>query len=87
MQKNGIVLFVGRTGSGKSTSLAALIDHRNKNSDCHIITIEDPVEFIHPHQKSTSNQREVWRWLMDIDDKENPGSLLLVQADGNDNVF
>jgi len=51
MQKNGIVLFVGRTSSGKSTSLAALIDHRNKNSDCHIIAIEDPVESIHPHQK------------------------------------
>jgi len=59
MQKNGIILFVGGTGSGKSTSLAALIDHRNKNSDGHIITIEDPVEFIHPHQKSIVNQREV----------------------------
>jgi twitching motility protein PilU len=59
MQKNGIVLFVGGTGSGKSTSLAALIDHRNKNSDGHIITIEDPIEFIHPHQKSIINQREV----------------------------
>ena len=59
MQKNGIVLFVGGTGAGKSTSLAALIDHRNKNSDGHIITIEDPVEFIHPHQKSIVNQREV----------------------------
>lgn len=59
MQKNGIVLFVGGTGSGKSTSLAALIDHRNKNSDGHIITIEDPVEFIHPHQRSIINQREV----------------------------
>ncbi len=59
MQKRGIVLFVGGTGSGKSTSLAALIDHRNKTSDGHIITIEDPVEFIHPHQKSIVNQREV----------------------------
>ena len=59
MQKNGIVLFVGGTGSGKSTSLAALIDHRNKNSDGHIITIEDPIEFIHHHQKSIINQREV----------------------------
>lgn len=59
MQKRGIILFVGGTGSGKSTSLAALIDHRNKNSDGHIITIEDPVEFIHPHQKSIVNQREV----------------------------
>ena len=59
MQKRGIILFVGGTGSGKSTSLAALIDHRNKTSDGHIITIEDPVEFIHPHQKSIVNQREV----------------------------
>lgn len=59
MQKRGIILFVGGTGSGKSTSLAALIDHRNKTSDGHIITIEDPVEFIHPHQMSIVNQREV----------------------------
>ena len=59
MQKRGIILFIGGTGSGKSTSLAALIDHRNKTSDGHIITIEDPVEFIHPHQKSIVNQREV----------------------------
>ena len=59
MNKRGIVLFVGGTGSGKSTSLAALIDYRNKNSDGHIITIEDPVEFIHPHQGCIVNQREV----------------------------
>lgn len=59
MQKRGIILFVGGTGSGKSTSLAALIDHRNKNSDGHIITVEDPIEFIHPHQRSIVNQREV----------------------------
>lgn len=48
MNKNGIILFVGGTGSGKSTSLASLIDYRNQNSDGHIITIEDPVEFVHP---------------------------------------
>ncbi len=59
MQKRGIILFVGGTGSGKSTSMAALIDHRNKNSDGHIITIEDPIEFIHPHHRSIVNQREV----------------------------
>ena len=66
MQKRGIILFVGGTGSGKSTSLAALIDYRNKNSDGHIITIEDPIEFIHPHHKSIVNQREVgggYQWL------------------------
>jgi twitching motility protein PilU len=57
--KRGLVLFVGGTGSGKSTSLAALIDHRNSNSAGHIITIEDPVEFVHKHKKSIVNQREV----------------------------
>lgn len=59
MAKRGLVLFVGATGSGKSTSLAALIDHRNSNSGGHIITIEDPVEFVHTHKKSVINQREV----------------------------
>jgi twitching motility protein PilU len=59
MTKRGLVLFIGATGSGKSTSLAALIDHRNANSSGHIITIEDPVEFIHRHKKSIINQREV----------------------------
>lgn len=59
MAKRGLVLFVGGTGSGKSTSLAALIDHRNENSSGHIITIEDPVEFVHKHKKSIINQREV----------------------------
>jgi twitching motility protein PilU len=59
MQKRGLILFVGATGSGKSTSLAALIDYRNRSSSGHIITIEDPVEFIHRHKKSIINQREV----------------------------
>ncbi|WP_122315447.1 PilT/PilU family type 4a pilus ATPase [Pseudomonas cichorii] len=59
MEKHGLVLFVGATGSGKSTSLAALIDYRNRNASGHIITIEDPVEFIHRHKKSIVNQREV----------------------------
>jgi len=59
LSKRGLVLFVGGTGSGKSTSLAALIDHRNSTMDGHIITIEDPIEFVHPHKKSLVNQREV----------------------------
>jgi twitching motility protein PilU len=59
MTKRGLVLFVGGTGSGKSTSLAALIDHRNSTSGGHIITIEDPVEYVHKHKKSIINQREV----------------------------
>jgi twitching motility protein PilU len=59
MEKRGLVLFVGGTGSGKSTSLAALIDHRNRNTSGHIITIEDPIEYVHTHRKSIINQREV----------------------------
>ena len=59
MTKRGLVLIVGATGSGKSTTLAAMIDFRNTNSSGHIITIEDPVEFVHPHKKSVITQREV----------------------------
>jgi len=59
LQKRGLILFVGGTGSGKSTSLAALIDHRNATTPGHIITIEDPIEFVHNHKKSIVNQREV----------------------------
>ncbi len=59
MRKRGLVLFVGATGSGKSTSLAALIDHRNSNSSGHIVTIEDPVEYVHRHKRCIVNQREV----------------------------
>ncbi len=59
MAKRGLILFVGGTGSGKSTSLASLIDYRNINSAGHIITIEDPIEFVHKHKKSIVNQREI----------------------------
>ncbi len=59
MAKRGLILFVGGTGSGKSTSLAALIDHRNASAGGHIITIEDPVEFVHKHKRCIVNQREV----------------------------
>ncbi|MCP4401037.1 MAG: PilT/PilU family type 4a pilus ATPase [bacterium] len=59
MAKRGLVIVVGATGSGKSTSLAAMIDYRNANSPGHIITIEDPVEFVHPHKKCVITQREV----------------------------
>lgn len=59
MTKRGLVLVVGATGSGKSTSLAALIDHRNENSAGHIVTIEDPIEFVHTHKKSIISQREI----------------------------
>ncbi len=59
MAKRGLLLMVGGTGSGKSTSLAAMINHRNEHSAGHILTIEDPVEFSHPNLKSIVNQREV----------------------------
>ncbi|MFA7242009.1 MAG: PilT/PilU family type 4a pilus ATPase [Sulfuricellaceae bacterium] len=59
MSKRGLVIFVGGTGSGKSTSLAAMIGYRNENSYGHIITIEDPVEYVHPHINCIMTQREV----------------------------
>ncbi len=68
MEKRGLILFVGGTGSGKSTSLAALIDYRNSNASGHIITIEDPIEYIHPHKKSLVNQREVGVDTMSYED-------------------
>lgn len=57
--KNGLIVMVGGTGSGKSTTMAALIDHRNRNSFGHIITIEDPIEYVHPHKNCVIMQREV----------------------------
>jgi len=59
MSKRGLVMMVGGTGSGKSTSLAAMIGHRNDNSRGHIVTIEDPVEYVHPHKGCVVTQREV----------------------------
>ncbi|WP_215397246.1 PilT/PilU family type 4a pilus ATPase [Rheinheimera oceanensis] len=59
MSKRGLVLFVGGTGTGKSTSLAALLGYRNRNAKGHILTIEDPIEFVHEHHKSLITQREV----------------------------
>lgn len=59
MSPRGLVLVVGSTGSGKSTALASMIDHRNSTSTGHILTIEDPIEFLHKHKQSIVNQREV----------------------------
>ena len=59
MAPRGLVLIVGSTGSGKSTTLASMIDHRNSSATGHILTIEDPIEFLHTHKKSLVNQREV----------------------------
>ncbi len=67
MTKNGLIIMVGGTGSGKSTSLAAMIDYRNQNSHGHIITIEDPIEYVHPHKNCVIMQREVG---VDTDDWE-----------------
>ena len=68
MKKRGLLIFVGGTGTGKSTSMAALVDHRNRNSQDHIITIEDPIEYMHTHKKSIVTQREVG---VDTDSFEN----------------
>jgi twitching motility protein PilU len=77
MTKRGLVLFVGGTGSGKSTSLAAMIGYRNENSYGHIITIEDPVEFVHEHRNCIITQREVG---VDTDDWETALKNTLRQA-------
>jgi len=77
MQKRGLILFVGGTGSGKSTSLASLVDHRNTHTAGHIITIEDPVEFVHQHKMSIVNQREVG---LDTDSYEDALKNTLRQA-------
>jgi twitching motility protein PilU len=77
MTKRGLVLFVGGTGSGKSTSLAAMLGYRNENSHGHIITIEDPVEYVHPHRNCVITQREVG---VDTDSWENALKNTLRQA-------
>ena len=59
MLKRGLVLVCGPAGSGKSTTLASMLSHRNSNAQGHILTIEDPIEFVHPHRRSLVNQREV----------------------------
>ncbi|MDR1076887.1 MAG: PilT/PilU family type 4a pilus ATPase [Xanthomonadaceae bacterium] len=77
MTKRGIILFVGATGTGKSTSLAAMLGYRNQNSTGHIITIEDPIEFVHKHDGCIITQREVG---IDTDSWENALKNTLRQA-------
>jgi twitching motility protein PilT len=76
-EKNGIVLFTGATGSGKTTSLAAILDDINERLAVHVVTLEDPVEYLHPHKKSTFNQRELG---MDFDSYANGLRAALRQA-------
>jgi twitching motility protein PilU len=77
MTKRGVIIFVGATGTGKSTSLAAMIGYRNQNSTGHIITIEDPIEFVHRHEGCIVTQREVG---IDTDTWENALKNTLRQA-------
>jgi len=77
MTKRGLVIMVGATGSGKSTSLAAMVGYRNENSYGHIITIEDPIEYVHPHRNCIITQREVG---VDTDSWENALKNTLRQA-------
>ena len=77
MTRRGLVLVVGATGSGKSTTLAALLDYRNTNAAGHIISIEDPIEFVHEHKKSIISQREIG---IDTDDYETALKNALRQA-------
>ncbi|ADC63239.1 PilT/PilU family type 4a pilus ATPase [Allochromatium vinosum] len=82
MHKRGIILMVGATGSGKSTTLAAMIDHRNRNSTGHIVTIEDPIEFTHKHQQCIISQREIG-----IDTKSYANALKSVLREAPDVVL
>ncbi|HET6805918.1 MAG TPA: PilT/PilU family type 4a pilus ATPase [Frateuria sp.] len=77
MTKRGIIIFVGATGSGKSTSLAAMVGYRNQNSTGHIITIEDPIEYVHKHEGCIITQREIG---IDTDNWENALKNTLRQA-------
>jgi len=77
MTKRGLVIMVGATGCGKSTSLAAMVGHRNENSYGHIITIEDPIEYVHPHRNCIITQREI---AVDTDSWENALKNTLRQA-------
>ena len=83
MDKNGLIIVIGATGSGKSTTLAAMIDKRNSESESHIITLEDPIEFVHDHKKSLVAQREIGTDVDDFNDgiiaamREAPDVILL----------
>ena len=82
MHRRGLILMVGATGSGKSTTLAAMINHRNEKTSSHIITIEDPIEFLHPNKKSIVNQRE-----LGLDTKSYSRALMSAMRAAPDVVF
>ena len=81
MEDRGLLLFVGATGAGKSTTQAAMIGHRNMNSDGHILTIEDPIEYVHHHQRSLITQREVGTDTVSFD-----AALKSVSADDDERI-
>lgn len=82
MYKRGLILMVGATNCGKSTTLAAMINHRNERQSGHILTIEDPIEFIHSHQKSLINQRE-----LGIDTRSYPSALKSAMRESPDVIL
>ncbi len=92
LEDRGLVLVVGSAGSGKSTTLAALIDYRNRNKTGHILTLEDPIEFLHQHKKSIVNQREIgqdslsYKRALKSALRENPSALLMGEIRDMDTV-
>ena len=92
LEDRGLILIVGSAGSGKSTTLAALIDHRNRNKTGHILTLEDPIEFLHQHKKSIVNQREIgqdsfsFKRALKSALREHPSALLMGEIRDLDSI-
>lgn len=92
LSKRGLIILVGATGSGKSTSLAAMIDHRNENSHGHIVTIEDPIEFVHTHKNCIITQREVgldtdsWEMALKNSLRQAPDVILMGEIRDRENM-
>lgn len=92
LEARGLVLIVGAAGSGKSTTLAALIDYRNRNKTGHILTLEDPIEFLHQHKKSIVNQREIGQDSLSFKRalksalRQNPSALLMGEIRDMDTI-
>ena len=92
LQDRGLILIVGSAGSGKSSTLAAMIDHRNQNKKGHILTLEDPIEFLHSHKKSIVNQREIGQDSLSFKRalksalRENPSALLMGEIRDMDTI-